>query len=198
MLGGLLEAWRSGLGVWNVVGGGLVRVCLGLGAGQVRVTVLVSWGLDLGALCGGGDEDISIQEGASTNRPPFFNGDNYSFWKIKMQAWVEGIDVAVWDAIEEGPYIPMHTVDGKVVENARKEWSLEEKSLAQFGLRAKTIIISALGNDEFPRILNCKTAKEMWDVLKVTHEGTDEVKRSKINALTREFEMFQMNPSENI
>ena len=38
----------------------------------------------------------------------------------------------------------------------------------------------------------------MWDVLKVTHEGTDEVKRSKINALTREFEMFQMNLGENI
>ena len=54
MAGGLLEAWRPGLGVWNVVGGGLVRVCLGLVAGQVRVTVLVSWGLDLGALCGGG------------------------------------------------------------------------------------------------------------------------------------------------
>ena len=33
-----------------------------------------------------------------------------------MQAWVEGIDVAVWDAIEEGPYIPMHSVDGKEVE----------------------------------------------------------------------------------
>jgi hypothetical protein len=66
-------------------------------------------------------QNISIQEGASTNRPPFFNGDNYSFWKIKMQAWVEGIDVAVWDAIEEGPYIPMHTIDGKVVEKPRKE-----------------------------------------------------------------------------
>ena len=78
-----------------------------------------------------------------------------------MQAWVEGIDVAVWDAIEEGPFIPMHTVDGQVVEKPRKEWSLEKKRLAQFGLRAKTINISALGNDEFPRISNCKTAKEM-------------------------------------
>ena len=51
LLGGLLDAWRPGLGVWNVVGGSLDRVCLGLGAGQVWVTVLVSWGLDLGG-CG--------------------------------------------------------------------------------------------------------------------------------------------------
>jgi hypothetical protein len=46
----------------------------------------------------------------------------------------------------------MHIVDGKEVEKPRKEWSIEEKRLAQFGLRAKTIIISALGNDELPRI----------------------------------------------
>ena len=87
-----------------------------------------------------------------------------------MQAWVGGIDVVVWDDIEERPYIPMHIVDGKDVKKPRKEWSIEENRLAQFGLRAKTIIISALGNDEFPRTSNCKTAKEIWDVLKVTHE----------------------------
>jgi hypothetical protein len=92
----------------------------------------------------------------------------------------------------------MHTVDGKEVEKPRKQWSAEEKRLAQFGLKAKTIIIFALGNDEFPRISSCKTAKEMWDVLKVTQEGTDEVKRSKINVLTIEFKMFQMNVGENI
>ena len=53
LLGGLLEAWRSGLGVWDVVGGGLVRVCLGLGAGPVRVPVPVPRGLDLGPLMWG-------------------------------------------------------------------------------------------------------------------------------------------------
>ena len=77
----------------------------------------------------------------------------------------------------------MHIFDGKEVEKPRKEWSIEGKRLAQFGLRAKSIIISTLGNDEFPRISNCKTTKEMWDVLKITHKGTDEVKRSKMNAL---------------
>ena len=34
VLGGLLEAWRSGLGVWNVVGGGLGRACLTLPLAQ--------------------------------------------------------------------------------------------------------------------------------------------------------------------
>ena len=36
LLGGLLEAWRPGLGVWNVVGGGLVRACLTLTLAQYK------------------------------------------------------------------------------------------------------------------------------------------------------------------
>jgi len=28
--------------------------------------------------------------------------------------------------------------------------------------------------DEFFRILNCKTTKEIWDTLETTHEGTEE------------------------
>ena len=36
LLGGLLEAWRPELGVWNVVGGGLVRACLTLTLAQYK------------------------------------------------------------------------------------------------------------------------------------------------------------------
>jgi hypothetical protein len=52
-------------------------------------------------------------------------------------------------------------------------------------LKAKNIITSALGIDEFFRISNCKFAQEMWQTLEVTHEGTNEVKRARINSLTR-------------
>ena len=31
--------------------------------------------------------------------------------------------------------------------------------------------------DEYFRVSNCKNAKEMWDTLQVTHEGTTDVKR---------------------
>ena len=38
----------------------------------------------------------------------------------------------------------------------------------------------------------------MWDVLEVTHEGTDEVKRARKNTLIQEYEMFRMKAGENI
>ena len=38
----------------------------------------------------------------------------------------------------------------------------------------------------------------MWDTLEITHEGTEEVKRSRLNTLSQEYEMFRMMPGENI
>jgi len=52
--------------------------------------------------------------------------------------------------------------------------------------------------DEYFRVSNCKNAKEMWDILQVTHEGTTNVKRSRINTFTHEYELFRMNQNETI
>jgi len=34
-----------------------------------------------------------------------------------------------------------------------------------------------LSSGEFFRVSQCNSAKEMWDILEVTHEGTSDVKR---------------------
>ena len=52
--------------------------------------------------------------------------------------------------------------------------------------------------DEYFRVSNCKNAKEMWDTLQVSYEGTTDVKRSRINTLTHEYELFKMLQYETI
>ena len=52
--------------------------------------------------------------------------------------------------------------------------------------------------DEFFRISQCNSVKEMWEVLEVTHEGTDDVKRSRKHSLIQEYELFRMQPEEAI
>ena len=38
----------------------------------------------------------------------------------------------------------------------------------------------------------------MWDTLQLTHEYTTDVKRSRVNTITHEYELFRMNPNESI
>jgi len=40
----------------------------------------------------------------------------------------------------------------------------------------KNIITSSLNLDDFLKVSKCSLAKEMWDILEVTHEGTSDVK----------------------
>ncbi|GAV75517.1 UBN2 domain-containing protein, partial [Cephalotus follicularis] len=52
--------------------------------------------------------------------------------------------------------------------------------------------------NEFNRISSCDTAKEMWDLLEVTYEGTNQVKESKISMLVHEYKLFLMHDNESI
>ena len=50
---------------------------------------------------------LPFGEGASINRPPLFCGLNYQFWKVRMKIFVESLDKGIWDAIENGPFVPI-------------------------------------------------------------------------------------------
>jgi len=69
---------------------------------------------------------------------------------------------------------------------------------ANFDCIAKNIITSALNSYDFFRVSQCTPANEMWDILEVTHEGTNYVKRARKHALIHEYEMFRMQKGETI
>ena len=48
----------------------------------------------------------------SSNRPPFFNGTNFPYWKARMQAFLQAINMEVWDIVEEGYALPLTPVVG--------------------------------------------------------------------------------------
>ena len=43
-----------------------------------------------------------MDQSQSLNAPPYFDGSNYAFWKVRMKAFLCSIDKAVWDAVEIG------------------------------------------------------------------------------------------------
>nr|KYP31141.1 hypothetical protein KK1_048850 [Cajanus cajan] len=108
------------------------------------------------------NSNLPYGEGVSIHRPPVFNGENYVYWKIRMRIFIEATDIAVWDAVENGPYIPMTKDDDGKREKHWSEWSDDERKRAQYDYKAKNIITSALSIDEFFRISQCKSAKEIW------------------------------------
>ncbi|MCH96094.1 hypothetical protein A2U01_0017077 [Trifolium medium] len=97
------------------------------------------------------------------------------------------------------PYIPKMLYDNNIeVPKPEELWTPDEDTKWGCDWKAENMLISALSVDEYYRISHCKTAKEIWDTLDVTFEGTNDVKQSKTNALTQEFELFRMKDGETI
>jgi len=123
---------------------------------------------------------------------------NYQFWKVRMKIFVESLDKGRWNAIENDPFIPKFENDGSSIEKPWSQWTDVENKKAKFDCIAKNIITSALNSDEFFRISQCASTKEMWDTLEVTHEGTNDVKRARKHTLIQEYVMFRVLKGESI
>ncbi|XP_039013213.1 uncharacterized protein LOC120142774 [Hibiscus syriacus] len=95
----------------------------------------------------------------------------------------------IWDAIIEGYLVPPRN---------RKEWTSEDRKLAQLHAKAMHILCYALGPYEYSRVSLDSNAKEIWDKLEVTHEGTSQVKKSKIDIVTLNYENIKMKLDEDI
>ena len=64
--------------------------------------------------------------------------------------------------------------------------------------RAHYALLQALNDDDIARVIHCKSAYEIWTHLLVTHEGTSQVKRAKIDLLRSQYENFSMQEKETI
>jgi len=115
-----------------------------------------------------------FSEGPSIDRPPLFVGENYLLWKIRMKIFLESIDMGVWDAIVNGPFIPMHTINNVHVEKDFNLWTADENKKVQYDARAKYIIHSALTMEEFYKVSTCKNAKKMWKTLEKAQGSIEE------------------------
>ncbi|GJX57106.1 zf-CCHC domain-containing protein [Tanacetum coccineum] len=52
------------------------------------------------------------------------------------------------------------------------------------------VLYNALPKKEYERIFMCKTAKDIWQSLLITHQGNCQVKNNKIDLLVQQYEQF--------
>ncbi|GJZ09818.1 hypothetical protein Tco_0544101 [Tanacetum coccineum] len=60
------------------------------------------------------------------------------------------------------------------------------------------VIYNALPRKEYERIFMCKTAKENWKTLLITHQGNSQIKDNKIDLLVQQYEQFVISEDESI
>ena len=115
-----------------------------------------------------------------------------------MEIFNRSIDPSAWNAIVKGLFIPTKEVNGELVPREWDGMKDDEKRKVQDDQKAKKILTSSISSDEFFCTTRCKSVKEIWKMLEVTHEGTVDVRRARKHALVSEYEAFRMNNGETI
>ncbi|GAV84091.1 UBN2 domain-containing protein, partial [Cephalotus follicularis] len=110
-----------------------------------------------------------------------------------MTIFLQSLNYQLWHIIVNGPRIPTRTIEGVVSPKPENEYNDNDFRIIQLNSKAKHVLFCAVGQNEFNRISSCDTAKQMWDLLEITYEGTNQVKESRISMLVHEYELFMMH-----
>ena len=70
-------------------------------------------------------------------------------------------------------------------------WSEEQKKAVNLDAKVMNALFCALNKEEFNRVSTTRSVNQIWQILQVTHEGTNKVKESKISVLIHRFELFK-------
>ena len=109
-----------------------------------------------------------------------------------MTWYLQSTDLHVWDVIKNDPTFPTKLVNGVMVLKPKQEWNEHDRRNFQLNTKVVFTLQCAMDRNEYNKICQCKSAKEIWRLLEITHEETNQVKKSKINLLVHSYELFLM------
>ncbi|GJU79645.1 hypothetical protein Tco_1282010 [Tanacetum coccineum] len=119
----------------------------------------------------------------------------------KMEdSYYGGLEPYLIEILENGPFVPispLSTLTNPMIK-PQKQWSPEDRRLANQNKRLKSIIISCLPNDVMKCVIKCTTAKAIWADLILAHEGPSDTRYIKIAALRLKFNAFKALEGEKV
>ena len=121
--------------------------------------------------------DSTFREGQSTTRPPYFDGNDYPYWKTRMRIYLQALDYEIWEIVNDGPFMPLTKNEvGEDIPKPSRDWNEFDKRKASLNSKAMNALFCALDKKEFHRVSSCESANEIWHKLEVVYEGTNQVK----------------------
>jgi len=94
-------------------------------------------------------EEGYYDQGHSTIRPPLFKGTNFAYWKNLMQMFIKIKDYELWNIVTKGPYVPMTSIDGKVVKKTEEQYTQEDYARLSKNFKAMHILYYDLDANEY-------------------------------------------------
>ena len=144
----------------------------------------------------------------SLGAPPAFSVEHFDTWKIRMQAYLASIHDEMDDVITIGPIVPKKINPAynvvtaadtpKFLDKTKEEYEGDDKKRANLDAVCKNLFFQSLGDVMFHRVKNCKTAKEIWDSVCTICEGSEKIRKSKLDMYITRLKTTKMKEGETV
>src|SRR6187455_1151520 len=111
-------------------------------------------------------------------KPPHFDGEDYGFWSHKMRTHLFSLHPSIWEIVESGMKFDSSDSPSFINEQIHKN------------AQATTVLLASLCRDEYHKVSGLDNAKQIWDTLKISHEGNDVTLLTKMELVEGELGRF--------
>jgi hypothetical protein len=113
-------------------------------------------------------------------KPQHFDGEDYLFWSHKMCSHLFSLHPSIWEIVENGMHFD--STDNPVLINEQIHKNAQ----------ATTVMLASLCRDGYNKVSGLDNAKQIWDTLKISHDGNDATMITKMELVEDELGRFVM------
>ncbi|KAF5777851.1 hypothetical protein HanXRQr2_Chr12g0540571 [Helianthus annuus] len=137
----------------------------------------------------------SENETRTTQKPPrLMSIEEYYGWKDRFENRVQANHLRSWECILKKYVLPETELH---VTKELSEFTDQKRIMYKAEKMMISLLQQAIKEDIFILLQHDKTAKSIWDALKVKFEGSENMIKSKKALLKKEFDLFSSLPGED-
>ncbi|GKC56368.1 hypothetical protein Tco_1083966 [Tanacetum coccineum] len=139
------------------------------------------------------DQDYAHMVVAS--KVPMLKPGEYEIWRMRIEQYIQMIDYAVWEVIENGATL----LKTKIVEGVMTEMPIttaEEKTQRRLEVKARSTLMMGIPNEHQLKFNSIKDAKKLLEAVEKRFGGNEATKKTQRNLLKQQYENFTAPSSE--
>ncbi|GJV69299.1 retrovirus-related pol polyprotein from transposon TNT 1-94 [Tanacetum coccineum] len=131
---------------------------------------------------------------AASNVPVLKPGE-YEIWRMRIEQYIQMIDYALWEVIENGNTLPKtKLVEG--VETVMPVTTAEEKAPKRLEVKARSTLMMGIPNEHQLKFNSIKDAKMLLEAVEKRFSGNEATRKTQRNLLKQQYENFTALSSE--
>ncbi|GJV43615.1 hypothetical protein Tco_1428151 [Tanacetum coccineum] len=139
------------------------------------------------------DQDSAHMVAAS--KVPMLKPGEFELWRMRIEQYIQMIDYALWEVIENGATLPkIAVVEG--VEKVMPITSAEDKAQRRLEVKARSTLMMGIPNEHQLKFNSIKDAKLLLEAVEKRFGGNAATKKTQRNILKQQYENFTTPISE--